>query len=99
MKFKIKNIIFTDKTKDGKELINKNWEWFFMLHIEVIEDWESSIKANKFGKWISKYFNENKWDELKQKIKIWNIYNIEYKESWIYKNIVSIRDNDNNIII
>ena len=100
MYFEIKQIIFTDETKDGKKLVSqKTKEPFFMLHLEVIEWDKASIESNQHGKWISKYYTEDKWNSIKEKIKVWNLYNIEYKVSWIYKNIVSVRDKDNNIII
>jgi len=99
MYFEIKQIIFTDETKDWKKLVDKNWNNFYMLHLEVIEWDKAFIKENEHWKWISKYYSEDKWNEIKEKIKVWKVYNIEYKQSWIYKNIVSVKDNNNNILI
>jgi len=99
MNFKIKDIIFTNQTKDGKELKRKNWDLFFMLHLEVEEVGDDKLEWNKHWKWISKFYNEDKWDSIKQKIKVWELYKIEYRQSWIYKNIISVRDKDDNIII
>ena len=99
MKFKVKDFIFTDKTKAWKELINKAWDKFFMLHLEVQEVDDAIIQANEHGKWISKYYTTDESKKLSEKIKIGQIYIIEYSQSWIYKNIVSIMDLEGKIII
>jgi len=98
MKFWIKDIIFTDQTKAGKPLM-KNWEPFFMLHLEVVEKEESTVTYNEHWKWISRFYTTDKWDDIKSKIKIWSIYEIEYKQSWIYKNLISVKDLEGNIIL
>lgn len=82
MKCIVNKIIFTNKSKDWKELI-KNWKWFYMLHFEVTIEWKQI--------WISKFYSNNDDEQmLLDKIKVWEEYDIEYKESWIYKNIVSL---------
>lgn len=43
----LKQFILTDKTKDGKELINKFGNPYKMLHLLVLENWQE--------KWISKF--------------------------------------------
>jgi hypothetical protein len=91
MKCIINEIIFTNKSKDWKDLI-KNWKWFYMLHLNVTIEWEQM--------WISKFYSNNNDEQmLLDKIEVWKEYNIEYKESWIYKNIISLTDNLNLIII
>jgi len=72
---RFKQIIFTDKKKDGSPLMK--WDKpFKMLHIEL-EDW----------KWISKFY---KYDEECPELNTTDMYNVEYKENGIYFNIVSI---------
>jgi len=99
MKFIVRDIIFTDRTKAGQPLINKNKEKFFMLHLEVKEVGDSVIQSNEHGKWISKYYITDEWDKLKDQIKIGETYLIEYSQSWIYKNVQSVRTISGNIII
>lgn len=85
----IKEIIFTDKSKDWKDLVNKAWSKFFMLHIKLEDDI-----------WVSKYYTKDTdKDMLLDKIKVWESYNIYIKESWIYKNIIQLQDTEWNIII
>lgn len=86
MKLKIKQVIFTDKTKDWKPL-ERNWKWFFMFHIQL-EDW----------KWISKFYSKRESDPS-SKIKVWEEYDILYKVNWDYLNLVSILDLNWNIIL
>lgn len=99
MKFKITDFIFTDKTKAWEPLIDKNKNPFFMLHLEVKEIDNSIIQANQFWKWISKFYVTDESEKLQQKIKVGETYDIEYSQTGIYKNIVSIRDLQWNIII
>lgn len=101
MKLWIKDIIFTDRTKDDKPLIDKNQNSFFMLHIEISNEWvKQKVQPNEHWVWISKYYSDDKdKDMLIEKIKVWEIYNIEYKQSWQWKNLISLRDKDWNIII
>lgn len=86
MKLKIKQVIFTDKTKDWKPL-ERNWKWFFMFHIQL-EDW----------KWMSKFYSRKEYDPS-SKIKVWEEYDILYKVNWDYLNLVSILDLNWNIIL
>jgi len=74
---KIKQIIFTDKKKDWTLLSNAAWP-FKMLHLEL-EDW----------KFISKFYKAN---EAQPNISIWVEYNIEYKQNWIYFNLISLSE-------
>ena len=99
MLFKIESIVFTDISKEGQPLINRVGQPFFMLHLEVSEWPWASIEANEHWKIISKYYVTNESDKLLSQIKVWETYNIEYSVSWIYKNVISVRDLNNNIII
>ncbi len=86
---KIKEIIFTDKSKDWKDLVNKAWMKFFMLHLKLEDD-----------TWVSKYYTKDTDKAmLLDKIIVWESYNIDLKESWIYKNIIQLQDTKWNIII
>lgn len=100
MKFTIKEVIFTDKTKEWKELLNWRNQKFFMLHL-IVEEAEKDLNItwNKFWKVISKYYTTDESVKIKQKLKAWQVYHMEIKESWIYKNIVSIMDLKWNIIM
>lgn len=94
MNYKVIEMIFTDKTKEGKELINKWWNPFFMLHLRIIglEAWDEEI-------WVSRYYTRDEHLKLEEKILIGNIYMIEIKQSWIYYNIQNILNDKNEIII
>lgn len=87
---KIKEIIFTDKRKDWNDLVSpKTWGKFFMLHLKLEDD-----------KWVSKYYvDDSKKNMLLDKIKVWESYNIDYKETWLYRNIIQLEDTKWNIII
>lgn len=100
MKFKIKQIIFTDTTKAGKEQIDKSGNKFWMLHLEVIPVGKDSfISPNEFWQWIWKYYTVDRWDKLKSLIKVWEIYDIIYSQKWPWKTIETLSDDKWNLII
>lgn len=82
---KIKQLIFTSKTKEWKDLI-RNWRQFYMLHIE-----------DENGKWYSKFYKDK--IDLPFTIDYNALYSIQYKQNWEYNNILSIKDSKWNIII
>lgn len=85
MKLKIKQIIFTDKTKEWLPLI-RNGKSFYMFHIQT-ED----------GRWISKFFNK-KEENPSSKLKVWEEYEINFKVNWQYNNLLSVYDLKWNLI-
>lgn len=94
MKYRVIEMIFTDKTKAWKELVNKNGWHFWMLHIKV--QWLEKTDPEIF---VSKYYTTDEGDKLKEKIKVWEVYHIEVRQSWEYYNIKNIMDLEGTIII
>lgn len=77
---KIKEIIFTDKRKDWNDLVTAKGAKFYMLHIRLEDD-----------TWVSKYYtSDSSKEKLLSKLKVWEKYDIQIKEAWLYRNIVSI---------
>ncbi len=72
----IKQILFTDKKKDGTPLINKGWVPFKMLHLEL-KDWT----------WVSKYYKQ---DDYKPELEVNVEYDIRIKQNWQYYNLIAI---------
>ena len=85
MKLKIKQVVFTNKNKDGTPY-NRNGKPFFMLHIQL-----------ENGAWCSKFYNKKELDPS-SKITVWKEYEIEVKVNWEYTNLTSLKDNWNIII-
>lgn len=85
----VNEIIFTNKSKDWKNLIGANGRPFYMLHLNV------SVVDNGVTQdfWCSKYYATDKEKEsLLKEIEVWKEYFLDYKISWIYKNIVHLVD-------
>jgi hypothetical protein len=85
MILKINEVIFTNISKEWKPYM-RNGKWFNMLHINT-EEW-----------WMSKYYKL----ELKNPLVNLDLnkqYDISFSTNWSFKNLMSIKDLNWNIII
>lgn len=85
MVLKINEIIFTNISKEWKPYI-KNGKWFNMLHINT-EEW-----------WMSKYYSIDSKNPLIN-LDLNKQYDITFSTNWSFKNLISIKDLNWNIII
>lgn len=79
MKATIKQVIFTDTALNGQPYKHKTTgNPFWMLHLELSD-----------GKWVSKFYSK-KEDDPSTKIIEGKEYDISYKQSWPYYNLIAL---------